>query len=159
MKNIKAGYWLAITSWENDGDNYKTQNFYGLTEEDVRLYLDVATCFRSMSRNDGGLGGGAWHYPGKEEAFKEAVVKVFDDALENNPNASEHVRELFTIDKDNEYAEDHYFEVLDGILGTAGEDYYDIGLYVRVFDRYTVYYLATDVQDVTKNFTVTKQKR
>jgi hypothetical protein len=154
--NIKAGYWLAITSWENDGDNYKTQNFYGLTEEDVKLYLDIVTWFRSTSQNDGGLGGGAWHYPGRAEAYKEIVVKIFDDALARNPGASEHVKELFTVDKDHEYAEDRYFEILDELLGTPGEDY--DGLYIRVFERFEVHFLETDVQDVTSQFPTVKRQ-
>lgn len=29
------GYTLLITSWENDGDNYKNQILSGLTKEDV----------------------------------------------------------------------------------------------------------------------------
>lgn len=32
---LTDGYTLLITSWENDGDNYKNQILSGLTKEDV----------------------------------------------------------------------------------------------------------------------------
>lgn len=41
MSNIKKGYALALTTWENDGDNYNTVTKYGLTEKEIKMYISL----------------------------------------------------------------------------------------------------------------------
>lgn len=55
--NVPAGLRLSITSWENDGDDYRTVVVNGLTEEDVRFYLELAADFRSDSGSCSGRPG------------------------------------------------------------------------------------------------------
>lgn len=50
MSNIPAGYQLHVESWENDGDNYKTQIMNGLTLADVNFLLDVGKPFTRRGR-------------------------------------------------------------------------------------------------------------
>lgn len=40
-----TGYKITVTTWENDADNYKTQSIYGLTQEQIFLYVDLCKLF------------------------------------------------------------------------------------------------------------------
>lgn len=42
----KAGYHLYITTWENDGDNYKTSSKWCATIEDAKFLLDICKIFK-----------------------------------------------------------------------------------------------------------------
>lgn len=44
-KIIPQGYILEITTWENDGDAYRTERMEGLTEIEVKLYLAICRGF------------------------------------------------------------------------------------------------------------------
>ena len=46
MNTIPKGYQLHVTSWENDGDNYKTEVLSGLMREN-QIGAVVAVSFRS----------------------------------------------------------------------------------------------------------------
>ena len=47
MPNIQAGYLLKLTSWENDGDHYRTIDLSGLTKGEVTYAIKLAKLFRS----------------------------------------------------------------------------------------------------------------
>jgi hypothetical protein len=49
---IKAGYKLTITSWENDGDHYATESVEGLTREDAAFQLDVVRAYAKVFGNE-----------------------------------------------------------------------------------------------------------
>jgi len=54
---VKAGYLVKITSWENDGDNYKTVELDGLSEEGMKAYVAFAKLFtKSSDRSDYHIG-------------------------------------------------------------------------------------------------------
>jgi len=43
----KKGYLLKVTTWENDGDDYKTQEIDGLDENELKFYIELAERFKS----------------------------------------------------------------------------------------------------------------
>ena len=47
MKKIKKGYLIEVTSWENDGDNYKTETLEGLSASEAEFYAEVCALFHS----------------------------------------------------------------------------------------------------------------
>lgn len=53
----KVGYNLEVTSWENDGDNYKTNTVnYSNKEFAIAVQNMCQTLFRSKNNGDGGVG-------------------------------------------------------------------------------------------------------
>ena len=54
-KVIKKGYYLEITTWENDGDNYKTKIMDGLSEAEARHYKGFTDQFHSKYAGAAGL--------------------------------------------------------------------------------------------------------
>ena len=54
---MKEGYTLRVTSWENDGDNYRTIDKLFSTEVEARAVQDMAkVVFQSCNNGDGGIG-------------------------------------------------------------------------------------------------------
>lgn len=54
---IPAGYAIQIESWENDGDDYNRQYFYGLTKADIEQFAHVLPLFKSCHGwKESGLG-------------------------------------------------------------------------------------------------------
>lgn len=128
---MKKGYQLQVRSWENDGDNYKIAITSGLTEQDVKFLLDVGKQF-----GNGGSHGG------NEVIDEEELVELVTTAMENNVNVSERILSYFKdapVEATQEY-----------LLDSPGE-YYDYG-FMRVFDTYRVFYIPTDIEDVTEQF-------
>jgi hypothetical protein len=49
VSNLKPGYLLKITTWENDGDNYNTKELHGLSEMETNFVIDVCELFYSCN--------------------------------------------------------------------------------------------------------------
>jgi hypothetical protein len=57
MLVIKKGYTLTVTSWENDGDNYRTKTYtVGTLEEAEKLFKICSVLFKSCNNGEGGIG-------------------------------------------------------------------------------------------------------
>lgn len=150
-KEIPAGYQLHVTTWENDADDYKTEILSGLSEIDVRFYLSLARAFESSNgHNKVGLGNDSLDV----EKFKGILQK----SLKEFPLISEDIRNRWTAALEKEEEEEDepgYFfcELLaDTILSCPGDMANAYENFVRVFDRYEVYYLNTPIENVTKQF-------
>jgi hypothetical protein len=52
-QEIPRGFVLAIHAWENDGDSYSIQYFYGLTKDDIEMFKPVLELFKSTHGHDG----------------------------------------------------------------------------------------------------------
>jgi hypothetical protein len=54
---IEKGYTLTVTSWENDGDNYRTESMTVETLEEARRIYRVCTeLFKSCNKSECGIG-------------------------------------------------------------------------------------------------------
>ena len=147
--NIPAGYWLRIMTWENDGDNYQTQDIYGLTDSDVLFYIDLASKFTSRNDNDN---------PGLGNSFVpiQSIIKAVKDSLKKFPGISEDHKDFwkssFSNQDEDECLLEHLYEF---ILGFPGEGYYSENPnFCRVFDRVEVFRIPNEIEDVTKRFYV-----
>lgn len=79
-KTIKEGYHIEVTTWENDGDNYKTESFHVLTWDQVHSRISLCELFGSK----GTLGNSDTSYEDDNDVSE--AVKEFglteDDAHE-----------------------------------------------------------------------------
>ena len=56
-KVISKGYTVEVTSWENDGDNYKTKSAtYDTKEEALAVKALCLSVFNSCNNGDAGIG-------------------------------------------------------------------------------------------------------
>lgn len=81
MKKIPAGYLFAITTWENDADNYCTKSLSGLSEGAVQFLVEFVELFYSKNTSrDGKTYFGNMYEPSQEEIDKcyAAVQAVID---------------------------------------------------------------------------------
>src|SRR3974390_400726 len=94
--NIPAGYQIHFRTWENDGDNYKTQIISGLTVEDAHFYVSLAKNFERNSH-------------GNELVPTKDLVAMINTAFEKHPKISSSLREKFTFEGVPEGSDDYDF--------------------------------------------------
>lgn len=128
MSTIKAGYRMTVTSWENDADHYNTITKDGLTENDVKLYVDVLRLAAD--------GFGNMYEPSDKEMekFGEAVWLVFDK------NGHKYEQPDGCIDEGA--------EIIGEFCG------YSEHYFTRVVEKIIVEYVPQEIviEDVTKKF-------
>lgn len=145
---MKPGFQLHVTSWENDGDNYKTQIISGLNEIDTQFLIFMAKPFgrfHDRSKNPYGLTGNA-------ENDIELIKALYIDALNHFPDVSD----KYKFDIDDEDIEEILRDLLETLLSSAGE-YYDYE-FSRVCERIKVYFVPGEIEDVTEKFIPSTKK-
>lgn len=56
-KVISKGYTVSVTSWENDGDNYRTESIVVQSKDEAKVISEMCkTIFKSCNNGDGGIG-------------------------------------------------------------------------------------------------------
>ena len=51
-QTIPKGYVIEIETWENDGDNYKTQTVFGVEEQEIQQYKYILELFHGSHCNN-----------------------------------------------------------------------------------------------------------
>ncbi len=71
------GYQLHVTSWENDGDNYRTKTLNIQTLEEAKAYKHICeNLFQSKSRSVKAIGN---FTEGNEEKVEERILAYIDE--------------------------------------------------------------------------------
>lgn len=135
---IKSGYTVSVTTWENDGDNYQTNDIVGLSKEDAKMFIDTLPIFKSVNSKKKGLGN-------KELNINQYLGK-FEDLINNNIITVSFAEKYFgyinpNSDYDKDEQQDTIIEALSEILGYPVE--YDYG-FIRVFEKVQVLYFDED---------------
>jgi hypothetical protein len=146
---IPAGYQIHFTTWENDGDAYKTQIWSGIEQrEDVVFLLALARLFKSQNDRNAGMGNGS--------VAAEVLVSAIDNLMLLHPDISRDMRQLFNDERedDEDILADRWYDLIcDRILSTPEEEcYYSEPLFCRVFSSVNVYYFPQPVEEVTDQF-------
>lgn len=140
--SIPAGYQLQSTTWENDGDNYKTQILSGLRVEDVWFYLELAKPFSRQGKF------------GNENIEAADLIPIVQRALAKHPDISTVVRENWLPDPEVESADEYFDDLMDNLredlLGGPDESY--DSNFCRVFEGFKVFYFPVDIKEVTLGF-------
>lgn len=151
--SFPKGYQLHVTTWENDGDFYQTEILSGLTEADVRFYLDLANRFKS--RNQSGKSG-----MGNGEVTAKQLLELAQDLITKHPGISRSIKLdwIDAIDKVENHDEEldldcaeMIYTLVTNIIGYPAESI-DVMNFCRVFDSFEVYYFPEDVMSVTEKF-------
>jgi hypothetical protein len=150
MTNIKPGYILKLTTWENDADNYMTKEFTGLEVDHVKFYVDVALMFRSTY--DGGKYGNVDRhsdYEGRENDSELVpdLKKIVDSYNQNNVSVPKEFDYHILSEEDSKYVEDILRDAVTELVGSWAD-----GEYWRVVEDFEVFYLPTELVNVTSEF-------
>lgn len=150
MNNIKAGYQVVFTTWENDADHFKHNSIDGLSAATVRFYLELANLFRSTNNtqckgfgNSGCTETGDKYHNSSIEDVQEAIAKV----VANHPDADPEVLSAYS---DEDFDAVHE-SLIDEILGYTVE-YTDEEYFCRVFESADVFFYPEPVKNVTNEF-------
>lgn len=139
MANIKAGYLLKITTWENDGDNYNTVSSDGLTDDKVRFIIHVCKKFGTDSQDS--FGNEEIHGEAFYEAMKEHIATFKGTVPAKWINEAE-------ADEDFDPEDDYHYQDLLGDIGISSTEY---GFW-RVFEDAEVFLVPEEIKDVSKDF-------
>lgn len=129
MSDIKPGYAIEVTTWENDADHCNTVRFDGLTSNGAKFLLEVANLFKyESSRNQDDIRALVRDYRNKYRDIPEG----WDPATWDEPVA----------------LEDAEFSC--GLYDLIGIDNY--GGEYRYFERASIYYIPKTLEDITHLF-------
>jgi len=125
---VKKGYTISVTSWENDGDNYRTRTIT-VDDKDYALAI-LQMCkdiFVSCNNGDGGIGNANG---GEEESeARDIIIKYGSDKPLINKGETD-IDNIHDIIMDINYV----------LMGSS--EYY----YSRVFETGFIYYSPCDVK-------------
>lgn len=135
--NIKPGFLLKVTTWENDGDNYNTVDLDGLTETEVRFYLHLCKKFDSYAVDTFGNEDihGEQFYIGMMEH-----IKAYDGEVP--------VKWQFKPDEDTDLDDEYFYQDRLGDIGIQSTEH---GFW-RVFEDGEVFLVPEEIKNVTKQF-------
>lgn len=159
-KNIEPGYQLHINTWDNDGDNKTTQIISGLSEQNLKFYIDLAKRFKCKDwpKNKGCRGNGANE---KNEHFDAIVASakafppegdvkkyVVDELLDGKFDDKE------TCDMWPQEKHNWAWEFLtDDVLGRPDNFYCEnYANFTKAYEDHKVYFVPGSIQDVTDKF-------
>lgn len=173
-KGIPVGYQLHVTSWENDGDNYKTEIISGLSKEDTEFLVFIASEFgwnqttKLVEGNDGNSMIGLRNlyleaikrYPNVSDTYRiknlpsEEAIELFDEYARFSYNDSRKKDPKYTdsvLDRGEEFYE-LMMDLITSLLANPDEAYWNITGFVRYCDKIKVYYVPGEIEDVTNQF-------
>lgn len=132
---IPVGYRISVTTWENDGDNYRTETIEGVDKKHVPFIVAVCRLLKSGCNNQDCYGNMYQPRDSEVEAFHEAL----EGLIQKYPDRPEGCD-----DSEGTY------ECLLYELGFSGSE----GFYTRVFERIKIEYVPDKIvlQDVTDQF-------
>lgn len=136
----KKGYLIRITSWENDGDAYRTEEVNVDSEAEAKQIVEFARLFESKSRR--GKIGNIY-----DRAYTE-VVGVLSKFYKKYPDFIEKPDDEAEGYKEGEQLVEFMLERASG-LGLTGNEFY-----TRVCQSVEVLYFAEDVicEDLTQKW-------
>lgn len=117
--NIKKGYTLTVTSWENDADNYNTNSKTVETKEEAKALYDLMQLCVSKNNkpkgvirlgNTGDNGFDIYQIDLLYEFFKSNSV-LLKEPLENIDSMD--------VDDEKDYITNLFYEAEDGLLGSS----------------------------------------
>jgi hypothetical protein len=143
---IEAGYRVTIYTWENDSDNHQETSICGLSESEVKFYVDL--CKLHALSDSGCITDtefGNMYDPtiSEKSAYKTALnvmcqkhIKIINKLMYEKYN--------ITQDSVSESVYEHLF-----YINLSGEDYY-----TRVFDSILIEYVPEEIkiENVTDKF-------
>ncbi len=131
---VKKGYTLEVTSWENDGDNYRTKFKTVQSEDRAKAIVDL--CKSVFASNNNGGGGIGNLCEGKESTAERIII----DYLDENPA----ILPKEGMSDDEKY--DYVMELAGELMG------YSEWYVCRICESVNVTYSAEDVKLQEVNF-------
>lgn len=143
---LKKGYWAKITTWENDADNYRTDEMQGLTEDAMRCLVQYCKLHRSKNAHGNLKGFGNMYEP-----YDYELTEYFNAIRALIATDRDNFRSLLGIENDED-ENDHLGDFIGDFNCTIG-----IGggeQFTRVFDSIEIFNVPEDIyiEDVTQNF-------
>lgn len=138
-------YVLKVKSWENDADNYRTEEVRSEDHDHIELLVRVAHLFFSESDDPKGFGNSeSVAYDADQCPVNDAIDKIIEDMKA----AGKTIHEDWVRPEEFQDRTDFYSDHIHDLIGAWNE-----GEYYRVFESFKVEWIQNPV-DVTGEFTL-----
>ncbi|EIP2092505.1 hypothetical protein AYADHXPP_CDS0141 [Escherichia phage 235Ecol030PP] len=152
---IPKGYVIDVTTWENDGDNYKTKTLFGVEEHELQQFKYLLKKFKNRHSSTK-----AKHYCGNTP-FSDCSSIIYEylvEGLFSDQLTPEFIKKVFDIEvdlgnkseEDEERVFDLFFisgdEVSQGLIDILGHasEYYDYD-FLRVVESVEFAYIEEEI--------------
>ena len=127
---VEKGYTLKCTSWENDGDNYRTKSITVQDKEYAHAIKEMCdSVFKSCNNGDGGIGNC------NDECGNSKTERIILDFVNKWPILKEHMKANPSDEDIIDFVMDLNYQLM------GGTEWY----YSRISESCVVTYSATDV--------------
>ncbi|WPK28989.1 hypothetical protein [Escherichia phage vB_EcoP_EP32B] len=144
---IPKGYVIDVTTWENDGDNYKTKTLFGVEEHELQQFKYLLKKFKSRHSSTK-----AERYCGNT-LFSDCSLLIYEylvEGLFSDQLYPEFIKKVFDIEVDlgnkSEEDESRVFDLFQGLIDILGHasEYYDYD-FLRVVERVEFAYIEEEI--------------
>ncbi len=142
-QTIPKGYVVEIETWENDGDNYKTQTIFGVEEQEIQQYKYILELFHgSHCNNPDKCGNSEW------DVVKDFIIAHIESGVKSGQLTPEFINKTLCIENLENLVEGgngQEFELLCSLQELLGEPVeYDSVL--RVVSWVKLYIIEEEIQ-------------
>ncbi|AIZ02495.1 hypothetical protein AVV67_gp293 [Escherichia phage vB_EcoM_VR25] len=143
-QTIPKGYVIEIETWENDGDNYKTQTIFGVEEQEIQQYKYILELFQGSHCNyPDKCGNSEW------DVVKDLVIAHIESGVKSGQLTSEFINKTLCIENLENLVEgdnDQEFELLYSLQELLGEPVEYDSDFMRVVSWVKLYIIEEEIQ-------------
>ena len=143
-QTISKGYVIEIETWENDGDNYKTQTIFGVEEQEIQQYKYILELFQgSHCNNRNKCGNSEWN------VVKDLVITHIESGAKSGQLTPEFISKTLCIENLENLVEgdnDQEFELLCSLQELLGEPVECDSDFMRVVSWVKLYIIKEEIQ-------------
>lgn len=139
---IPKGYVLEIETWENDGDNYKTQTVFGVEEQEIQQYKYILELFCGLHcDNRSKCGNTEW------DLVKDFVIAHIESGVKSGQLTPEFINKALCIENLVEGVDDDQeFELMYSLQELLGNPVEYDNDFIRVISYVKLYIIEEEIQ-------------
>ena len=144
-QTIPKGYVIEIETWENDGDNYKTQTIFGVEEQEIQQYKYILELFQgSHCNNRDKCGNSEW------DKVQDLIIVHIESGVKSGQLTPEFLDKVLGIENLETLIEEgddkQEFELLCSLQELLGEPVEYDSDFMRVVSWVKLYIIEEEIQ-------------
>ena len=143
-QTIPKGYVIEIETWENDGDNYKTQTIFGVEEQEIQQYKYILELFQgSHCNNRNKCGNSEW------DVVKDLVIAHIESGVKSGQLTPEFINKTLCIKNLENLVDDdngQEFELMCSLQELLGDPVEYDSDFMRVVSWVKLYIIEEEIQ-------------
>ncbi|AIZ01924.1 hypothetical protein VR5_137 [Escherichia phage vb_EcoM-VR5] len=140
-QTIPKGYVIEIETWENDGDNYKTQTIFGVEEQEIQQYKYILELFQgSHCNNRNKCGNSEW------DVVKHLIIAHIESGVKSGQLTPDFINKTLCIENLVDGDNGQEFELMCSLQELLGEPVEYDSDFMRVVSWVKLYIIEEEIQ-------------